>query len=188
MDCYYYKNPSPHIILKNVFNFKEIVNVKKEIEKFKPLFTKNSKYLESAKSKDENILRTGSGFFLSKTQHTRFTSSIMRYCYEKFQTPSFASNFEDIWVQKLYNNLSSGAFLLNRYREGEEYKKHHDNTIFTLVLCFKEDCSGGEFFLGDNELTIDLDDNDGIVFIGTEFHGVKPITKGERYSLSIFMR
>lgn len=79
--------------------------------------------------------------------------------------------------------------------DGGYYNVHRDDIIatkyrkmsMTVALSNPEDYDGGEFYLPDLKKEFKLKKGSAIVFRSSVLHGVKPVTRGERYVLAGFM-
>ena len=180
----FFTSPSPHLIVNNFLSDDEINIIKSEIKSLDEMLIGDN--LKEA-TKNQVSLRKSKGIFLSKLVKDYNKSPSMKFQVDKFITDEFSDRIEIPWVKRMYRNIKNMSFLLNKYEVGDSYKKHHDNTIFTSVLCLKDKCTGGNFFLGDESNAIELNNNDLILFFGCEEHGVSEIESGVRYSLTTFM-
>lgn len=81
-----------------------------------------------------------------------------------------------------------------KYVEGDYFPRHTDRLgkgfnrdfLYNINLKLNDEYEGGEFFLNDNLFTAEV--GDVYHYKSTEFHEVKPITKGTRYSGLFYLR
>ena len=71
------------------------------------------------------------------------------------------------------------------YQENSKCLPHRDPCKVTVIISLKKPSQGGELVIVDNEF--DLNEGDALMFNGYDTHSVKPIIKGERLSLNIWM-
>ena len=180
----FFTSPSPHLIVNNFLDVDQLNIIKSEIESLDGMLI-NDNLKEATKNKVS--LRKAKGIFLSRLVGDYNKSPSMKFQVDQFITNEFSDRIEIAWVKRMFKNIKNMSFLLNKYEVGDSYKKHHDNTIFTSVLCLKDECTGGNFFLGDESNIIELNNNDLILFFGCEEHGVTEVQSGVRYSLTTFM-
>jgi hypothetical protein len=180
----FYHTPSPHFVIRNFLSQDELNAIESEINFL------DDKLIDSGlkeATKDNIILRKAKGLFLSKFIKDYNQSPSMKFLVNSFTNPNFNTQIEVSWIRRLYLNIKNMSFLLNKYEEGDYYDKHHDNTIFTAILCLKYECDGGDFFLNEESNIINLNHNDFILFFGCEEHGVHKVNSGTRYSITTFM-
>jgi hypothetical protein len=81
-----------------------------------------------------------------------------------------------------------------KYIEGDYFPRHTDRLgngfnrdfLYNINLKLNDEYEGGEFFLNDNLFTAEV--GDVYHYKSTEFHEVKPVTKGIRYSGLFYLR
>jgi hypothetical protein len=81
-----------------------------------------------------------------------------------------------------------------KYIEGGYFPRHTDKDetefnrdfLYNINLKLNDDYEGGEFLLNDNVFVADV--GDVYHYKSTEFHEVKPITKGTRYTGLFYLR
>jgi Rps23 Pro-64 3,4-dihydroxylase Tpa1-like proline 4-hydroxylase len=81
-----------------------------------------------------------------------------------------------------------------KYIEGDYFPRHTDRAettfnrdfLYNINLKLNDEYEGGEFLLNDKVLVADV--GDVYHYKSTEFHEVKPITKGTRYTGLFYLR
>jgi hypothetical protein len=80
-----------------------------------------------------------------------------------------------------------------RYKEGQEIKDHIDigdsNNRASCTINLNSNYEGGEFSFFSGKHLLNLKEGEGIIFPAEQIwiHGVRPITKGTRYSINCFL-
>lgn len=121
--------------------------------------------------------------------------------YSHYQTFTFQPK-ENISSKIInYGKEQLGLSILNinlgviRYLEGNHFPRHIDRNkkiefnkdfVYNINLKLNDDYEGGEFFLNDKLFVADV--GDLYHYKSTEYHEVKPITKGIRYTGLFYIR
>lgn len=106
-----------------------------------------------------------------------------------------------LWFDYTTFNLKNFNISLTSYYDGRYLNLHKDRSSeLTTVIVLSDDFEGGQFVLTEEETPpfhfqtldglklFDLKLGDSISFNGSEtYHGVLPVTKGNRYALNIWM-
>ena len=118
-----------------------------------------------------------------------------------FQSCYITPNNDNEWVfQRLYDFLenhigvkvthSLDKIMINNYKIGDSFDKHQDlyfkNQIYNVAVNLNEEYEGGEFELFEPYFLIEKKAGNACIFENTRWHGVKPITSGERWSMIAF--
>jgi len=189
----------PVMVIDDFYTPTELSLLWKEIdfltapEKFKPP-------QETGAAQDgEKYLKFANGIWVDNVYADRNMSNILT-CNRKVFCNSFISEAKAI--NPLYcvlESVNSDSTLLNYYEDGEEYKKHKDDSVFTAVTMLMKDAnsfSGGDFVLHDFDLLVEKKDNRLILFPGILNHSVTPVKMQQpyapfagygRYTISQFM-
>tara|TARA_B100000035_G_scaffold10_1_gene12 strand:+ start:234 stop:824 length:591 start_codon:yes stop_codon:yes gene_type:complete len=187
-----YSEPSPHILLEDVFTSNQLDNIWREINFITPHLT-SAEYSGSAHSESGTILKKNRGLFLHKVYVDTVMSPI---CQESFKV-AWKSGISDYWIspwlQNMYNQTNWNTLLLSYYENTDHYKPHIDESVFTMLLwLWKEPkkFSGGNLYFPDANYAVECKNNCGIIFMSNEKHAVDPIildTPGYgRYCISVF--
>jgi Rps23 Pro-64 3,4-dihydroxylase Tpa1-like proline 4-hydroxylase len=189
----------PVLVIDNFYSEVELNLIWKEIS-----FLTDKNKLKSPKDTmaaecDEEYLKNAHGVWVDNIYADRDVSNILQ-CNRKLFSENFISLAVDI--NPLYCILKDINFdntLLNYYENGDEYKQHKDNSIFTAVtILFQEPCkfSGGDFVIHDFDMLTEKKNNRVILFPGVLQHSVTPVKMiGEyepfsghgRYTITQFM-
>jgi predicted 2-oxoglutarate/Fe(II)-dependent dioxygenase YbiX len=80
---------------------------------------------------------------------------------------------------------------IHNYKEGDVFKKHKDNLyptqIHNIGVCLNDDYEGGEFVLYEPYFVLPKTQGSIYTFESLRTHEVKEITKGERWSIILFL-
>jgi S-adenosylmethionine synthetase len=80
-----------------------------------------------------------------------------------------------------------------RYKIGQEIKDHldisHSNRRASCTINLNSNYEGGEFSFFSGKHLLNLKEGEGIIFPAEQIwiHGVRPVTKGTRYSINCFL-
>jgi predicted 2-oxoglutarate/Fe(II)-dependent dioxygenase YbiX len=97
----------------------------------------------------------------------------------------YISKIRETNVKFLENNAHVNIQFA-KYTKGDHFDWHKDyNQIQTIVVLLNDDFEGGEFEVKDHK-TIHLKTGDCVMIPSLVSHRVKPITKGVRYSLTMW--
>lgn len=106
------------------------------------------------------------------------------------------SNINDVYFD-LYDSINSDICLVQAYANGDYYKPHRDDCIFTSICCFTKEprtYSGGLLHFPKHEYLLDLQDNQCIIFPSRIEHGVTEVKTLDsspekcRFTVSNFMK
>lgn len=116
-------------------------------------------------------------------------------------TSSYKKGYFNLWFDYATFNLKNFNISLTSYYDGRYLNLHKDKSSeLTTVIVLSDDFEGGQFVLTEEDtppfhyetldglMLFDLKLGDSISFNGSEtYHGVLPVTKGNRYALNIWM-
>lgn len=187
-----HSEPSPHILLENVFTSNQLDNIWREINFITPHLT-SVEYSGSAKSESGTILKKNRGLFL----HQVYVDTVMSPICQESCKVAWKSGISDYWIspwlRNMYNHTNWNNLLLSYYENTDHYKPHIDESVFTMLLwLWKEPkkFSGGNLYFPDVNYAVECKNNCGIIFMSNEKHAVDPIildTPGYgRYCISVF--
>lgn len=85
----------------------------------------------------------------------------------------------------LLKYLTGGSF--GRHTDRKSSSEHHKDYIYNINVLLNDEFEGGEFYLNDTKLE---GNTPGIAYTynSFEFHEVKPVTSGIRYSMLCYVR
>ena len=178
----YVENPTPHLLLKNVFDPEELEMVHIELEFLYPLLKKgleDTGYTKGSTTKTtDEIRKQNKGIFLDQVYVQPNHSFIWNVFQKKIYTPDITYAWPHTWQKKLCTHLSWSHYLVSYYEDTDYYLEHTDISIFsTLIWVWKEPIQfeGGDLFFSDKSHTIKVENNTGIIFFGTEPHGITAV-------------
>lgn len=159
---------------------------------------------EEAKGIIDFCLEFGETFSYNLTEHwdcrriydNEFKNKIIDKLTGNYKNEEFK-----LWFDYSTFNLKNFNISLTSYYDGRYLNLHKDKSSeLTTVIVLSDNFEGGQFVLTEEEnppfhfetmegLTLcDLKLGDSISFNGSEtYHGVLPVTKGNRYALNIWM-
>jgi hypothetical protein len=80
---------------------------------------------------------------------------------------------------------------IHKYTEGQQFEKHNDTHYKTQIhnvgVCLNDNYDGGEFILYDPEELLPKKQGEIYTFPSSQYHEVKEILKGERWSIIGFL-
>lgn len=149
---------------------------------YKKFFTKNEC--------DEIIL------FSEEQNRWQNVNNVANYQMFVFQPNDYVSNkIIKYGKEKLGLSISTLNLGVLKYMEGDYFPKHIDRNknkefnkdfLYNINVKLNDDYEGGEFFLNDKLFVAEV--GDVYHYKSTEFHEVKTITKGIRYSGLFYIR
>jgi hypothetical protein len=182
MKVTFVENPTPHLLLENIFTDKEMNLIWSEINFLHPNFQdpKNTSGAELG----NKIIKKNSGIFLYEVFKTPFYSNIIKSLHSKVYNNIFLKEKWAIpWIKKSFEICNWDTALVSYYDDSDYYDSHGDKSVFTTLLwIWKEPKSfeGGEFHFDSYSHNVKVNNNCGIIFLSTELHSVSPIKILER--------
>lgn len=182
--------PCPHVLLHEFFSEEELKLVWQEIELVRLSYQTFDGYdTGAATNSDGESLKQNSGSFLYDIYRDKKFSPILKATEQNLFYNKWYESF-DHWFGRLYAKMNHLSSLLNEYNDGDHYKPHQDNDIFTaLIWLWKEpkSFSGGNFYFTNHDKKIIPENNSGIIFLGSEHHAVDTVHGDGRYCISTFI-
>lgn len=187
-DIEFYKIPETIAIVRNWFHEDELSLIWSELEVLcSPFVLRDPEDTGAARdTNDKTILKIGHGIFIdSFYQERRDLSYIL-----KFNRRVFSKELCEILIKEdpNFNHLitcTKDHTLVNYYENGDEYKTHKDDSIYTSnVILWKEpkQFTGGIFLIGKEKHDFGIKSNDMVIFPGYSEHSVSPMTMSENYT------
>lgn len=174
MNIQYLENP-PHVfVIENFYTEDELNKIWEELDDFydKNLLN-NTSNAAPARTRDGVPLRNAKGIFLHKN---KFPNSNITKINNKVKEYSTIFSKYDEKYKKLDEYVYST--LLTYYNNGQYYKPHKDQSVFTAcVYFFKEPkkFSGGNFILNDFDKEFEIKNNMMIIFPGKYTHQARKV-------------
>ena len=189
--------PFPYMLIDDFLDEYSFENVFKEILLFAPNMVDPKDTGAAKYNGDESYRKKGSGMFLDDVYSDRNMSNILK-CFGKLFTPAVldAAKEHDWFFKYYYHATTHDWTLIQSYGNGDYYQEHHDQCLFTSVtLIVKEpwQYEGGELFFKDYNHSVDLKNNQTIIFPARIPHEVLPISRssdnidGNRFTVTKFI-
>jgi predicted 2-oxoglutarate/Fe(II)-dependent dioxygenase YbiX len=128
----------------------------------------------------DNSGNTSSKYFLRTLDDNDFViNKFKNYINSHFP---FRVDIVNIYVLKY---LQGGLF--HRHIDRVEHRETHRDFVYNINVILNDDFTGGEFWVNDNPF---IGNTPGIVYYydSTQWHEVKPILSGTRYSMLCYIR
>lgn len=175
------ENGLKYYTIKNVFNENEIDGFYEIFYKLKPhllppelsgsAFSENLKPIKSNSSIFTNQITPYPAIFSDFEKKFGFHRSIF--------VNLLGKNNQDNIYSLLLNNINSFNSLISYYnKNNDNYRSHFDNSIMTCLIWMNEkdrNYSGGDLHFPDYDITIESDENTGILFPSCVKHKVTNI-------------
>jgi Rps23 Pro-64 3,4-dihydroxylase Tpa1-like proline 4-hydroxylase len=170
------------MMVYDFFDKESYDDVFKEILFLVPLLKNN--YSDSAYElvDDQKIYKKrGSKLWIDYLFPDRTQSKILTHYSQLFCSDIKAEILKHDWFfSNYFNQTNFDSTLLQSYGNGDYYKPHRDNSVFTSVLLMHskpKEYAGGEFIFPDYNLNIELIDNSLIIFPSCIRHEVAEVSK-----------
>ena len=186
MKLFVYNEPTPHIILDDVYSDADMQTMLDEMRGLRSAF-KPPEETGSARGEDRRPLKTNHGLYLEDNHSDSVILKLNRRAFDRVTFVALQSLFPQVKLDNWYSNT-----LINYYDDGQEYKPHVDTSTFTFITFFEREHDGGDFVFADYNYTVEQRPNRIVVFEGKVKHAVTPIrftdkTKEGRYSMAQFL-
>jgi hypothetical protein len=196
-------NPFPHIFIDQFYDESRYNAVWREVMH---LYPKMQPPNETGAARDSRGIprKKGMGIFVDSVYTDRGFSDIITTNMQilshnfKFKVEEF-SNLPEAFYFKLYrliDPIPRFGVLLQLYTNGDYYKPHEDTCVFTSVLVLnspEKKYSGGELYFPEYDHTINVENNQMIIFPSIAQHEVKEVKMNSdnpedgRFSISMLM-
>ena len=199
MKVTFVEDPTPHLLLEDVYSEDQLSTLWKEIEILTPSLDPPSETGSAWHEDDEKTLKKqNKGLFLYNVYNRRDVSPIISITEQILFNDMAEHVDENHWITKVYKACNWNTLLLSYYQNNNYYEPHTDlSTLTCLIWLWKEPkkFSGGNLTLTNYDHTIECKNNTGIIFFGGEEHAVNNVTLDEeyidqnlgRYTISTFM-
>jgi hypothetical protein len=198
MQVSFVTDPTPHVLLENIFSEEELELIWHELEALTPSLD-TPKMTGSAFYEDEQktLKKNNRGLFLHEVYYRHSVSPIIHFSEKKLFNEIYEQFNENHWFYKTWRSCNWDTTLLSYYENSNYYEKHRDTCVFTaLFWLWKEPkkFEGGNLTLTEHNYNIECKNNCGIVFPGAEEHAVSEVKLPEefanknlgRYVISVF--
>lgn len=199
MKLLYNNSCIPYFILNNFLTKQEEKLVFDEIFNFLPKLKTAEKTESAGIIENDKITYTkkNKGIFLDSFYNTNRNKSMILNSYQKiFEMKLMKKIASSHWYYDSFLETNSDSTLLQSYGNGDYYKSHRDYSTFTLIgLHYKlpKAYSGGDLCFTDYNHSIELNNNQAILFPSIVRHEVKPVIKnnddeqGNRFTITKFI-
>ena len=192
MEVKSFLNPSPHLLLENVFTDDQLTQIWTELDFLHPTLLPGSE-TGSAKSDDGVDLKRNAGRYIYQTYADPSISHIRNHLTTVAFKSGLADHLPHSWLKASYNETNWDTIMLSYYKDGDYYKPHVDTAVFTLLVwLWKEpkQFSGGNLHFTESDTLIECKNNCGILFMSGERHHVDELKLDQegfgRYCLTSF--
>jgi len=164
-----------YAVIDDMYSPQEIYAAKKEIE-FLQIVKQGPSETQSALNDDGSYLKSGGGIFIDDFYTDRSSSVLLT-----LNRRIFNQDLVEHLVSKnyFYRHIATSNFdstLINFYDDSEQYKVHHDRSIFTALTFFKIGTfSGGNFCFPAHGVVIEPVEGRTVLFPGCVPHQANPI-------------
>jgi predicted 2-oxoglutarate/Fe(II)-dependent dioxygenase YbiX len=170
-------DPFPHIIVEETFTNHEYKLIWDELMFLLPNM-KTPEKTGAARDLEGNLHKKGIGVFIDQVYADRQFSNILTITRKLFaEEIREASNSLDLYF-KLFNKLTTDSVLAQLYYNGDVYKSHTDDSLFTAVTLLHKTpkmYSGGELTFSLFDYCPNLKNNQSIIFPSIIHHEVSEV-------------
>jgi hypothetical protein len=189
--------PFPYLLIDNFLDASSFDDVFKEIIYLSPKFVGPDKTFASKHVDNGTYKKKGSGVFIDELYNDRSLSSILTNFNSVFSPDVIQASKENGWFFKHYYHVTNRDWtLVQSYGDGDYYKSHNDDCLFTAILLIRKEpkeYGGGELLFPEYNHFLDLNNNQAIIFPSRIPHEVLPISRtsdnidGNRFTISKFI-
>lgn len=169
--------PFPHIIIDEFLTEEEYELIWKELMFLVPNMHTPDK-TGAARDLSGRVHKKGVGVFVDKVYADRNFSDILKITRKMFSDEvRNAANSLDLYF-KLYNKLGTDTVLAQLYYNGDYYKSHSDDSLFTAVTLLHKTpkkYTGGDLYFQNYDYNPQLKDNQSIIFPSIIYHEVTEV-------------
>lgn len=192
MKLKYCSEPSPHILLEDVFTPGQLDGIWRELNFLTPQLVSGDN-TAPARTEAKVPLKKNKGLFLYDAYVNTVISPICQESARVAWHSGISDYWGEPWLRSMYSRTNWDATLLSYYENTDHYMPHIDEAVFTMLLwLWKEPkkFSGGNLHFTDHNYSVECKNNCGIIFMSHERHAVDPVsldTPGYgRYCISFF--
>lgn len=171
------REPFPHLIIENIFTEEEYSMVWNELMFITPKMLSPEK-TGAGQTLTGDSAKRGKGIFLQHFFADRKMSDIYRISRKMFcDEIRNVSNALGLYFQQ-YNKLVYDSVLLQLYYNGDYYKQHNDDSVFTAVILLHKTpklYTGGDLIFPQQNYNSNLMNNQAIIFPSIINHEVTEV-------------
>lgn len=164
------------VVIDDFFTNKELEEVDIEIKELNT-YKQCSTNTYTAAFEDNIPLKSGAGIFLDDHyEQYRHESAILKYTTKIFSKELLEGLIKNDVNYRSIKMSSCDRTLLNYYSSNDEYKKHLDQSLYTLIVMLKiGNIGGGGIRFEDINETIRFKNNRAVLFPGSAYHQALPV-------------
>jgi hypothetical protein len=173
--------PFEHIIINDIYTKEELYLIWRETDF---LFNKlGGPDKTNAATEEESELRkkSGKGIFLDNVYTDRSCSDLLNITRKIFHNEEIRESMRSTNSSyfKLFDKTNWDSTLLQYYDDGDYYKSHTDESVFTAIYTYyksPKNFTGGDLMFGDYEYCLPIQNNQLILFPSLINHEVSQVT------------
>lgn len=174
----FHEDPTPHLLLQNVFSDSILKSVWREVN---DLHNHLLAPKETGSAHSSNmLLKRNSGLYLYPHYNNNSkASSILNAVHNIVFNPQTINAWTIPYIEKMVKITNWETVLLSYYNQGDHYRSHHDVAVFTTLIWLWNEPKAfidGDLKFDDYNHTIKAKNNCGVIFLSPERHSVNPIT------------
>lgn len=124
------------------------------------------------------------GYYDSGAIQPQQIQSALDICEKTFKD-KYDLEFEKLDLVKFFGLIMKDGAENTSHSDENDYHKA-DGVYYSAVLMLTDEYEGGEFYFEHEGVEIRLNAGDLVMFKGSSWHGVNPVTGGERINIIIF--
>lgn len=170
-------SPFPHVLIQNYYSDQELNDVWKELNALSK-FAKPPNMTGSATDSTGKSLKENLGIFLSDVYFLPAVSAIFNANRKVFDARLMKELGDNVFLFKYLTNTNWDNTLVQFYLNEHHYKPHNDTALFTLVTnihSVPKKYTGGVLRFTEYDYTIELKNNESILFPSVLMHEVTPV-------------
>lgn len=192
MQIKYHSDPFFHITIENSFSDSNLLEIKKEINCLDPQLKSGDLTGAALHNITGDSQKQNTGIFLSDCENYDNLNIVKSTNYIIRDVSKI--NWENKTFYRMYLDCLWGSHLLNKYRKNDYYKPHFDHSLFSMITFLYDEFNekhGGDLYFPEYDYLHKCKDNQTILFLSREIHGVTPFKPDKdlfRYSIVTFSK
>jgi Rps23 Pro-64 3,4-dihydroxylase Tpa1-like proline 4-hydroxylase len=185
----FYTEPVTFCIIRNFYSDDEVQLIHEELDRLDPHLG-GAEQTGTAHTVQGTPKKHNRGAFLDDIYgRNRNTSTILKLNRKVFSPEVKYELQKGNWFFKYFDRTNHDSTLVSRYRQGDYYHSHEDQSFMTAIYyIWKEPKAfeGGDLFFGD--FRVSIENNCMLIFPSNTQHTVSRVTRGSgRYAISQFI-
>jgi Rps23 Pro-64 3,4-dihydroxylase Tpa1-like proline 4-hydroxylase len=174
--------PFPHLIIEEFYSENELNIIFNELKFLKTKMLTPDKTgsarLKATGSTNNEYLKNSLGIFLDNFYAERKSSDILELSKKIFckEILEICSSMD--LIMQYFSRTNADSTLVNYYGDGEYYKAHADSSVISCITVIHEtpkNYSGGELIFPEYDYTLDIQNNQTIIFPSILLHEVSTV-------------